>query len=217
MQIPEHKINELQMLKTGTTTIALKFKHGVIIASDRQATTYYKSGKIKKIFMLTKEESLVGVSIAGSASDAVNVVNLMRVELKSYKLENNHQASVKTATSLLSLVLYSGYRNYQPYLVQFIIGGVDDSGSHVYSMDMIGSITEEKYASSGSGSLFALSKLEDSWKMDMTLEEAKSLAVRSIKLAMNRDLYTGLGINLAIITKDGVQWEEVDIPTILEI
>ena len=139
MQKPEQQSEELQKLKTGTTTLALKFKDGVIIASDRQATTYYKAGKVQKTFMLTKDESLVGVSIAGSAGDAVSLVDLMRSELKLYRFENGHQASVKTATSLLSVIMYNGYRRYQPYFVQFIVGGVDESGNHIYSMDMIGS------------------------------------------------------------------------------
>ena len=216
MQKPEQQAEELQKLKTGTTTLALKFKDGVIIASDRQATTYYKAGKVQKTFMLTKEESLVGVSIAGSAGDAVSLVDLMRSELKLYKFENGHQASVKTATSLLSVIMYNGYRRYQPYFVQFLVGGVDHTGGHVYSMDMIGSITDENYASTGSGSLFALSKLEDGWKPDMTKEEAKALAIRAIKLAANRDLYTGYGVDVLIITKDGSEREGVDFPVVLE-
>ena len=218
MQKPEQQYNadELQKLKTGTTTLALKFKDGVILASDRQATTYYKAGKVKKLFMLTKDESLVGVSISGSAGDAVSLVDLMRSELKLYKFENGHQASVKTATSLLSVIMYNGYRRYQPYFVGFIVAGVDSKGTHVYSMDMIGSITDEDYAASGSGSLFALSKLEDGWTKDMTKEDAKALAIKAIKLAANRDLYTGYGVDLMVVTKDGVEKDGIDFPRILD-
>jgi proteasome beta subunit len=216
MQNPQHQVEELQKLKTGTTTLALKFKDGVILASDRQATTYYRAGKVQKIFMLTKEESLVGVSIAGSAGDALSLVDLMRSELKLYKFENNHQASVKTATSLLSVIMYNGYRRYQPYFVGFLVAGVDNTGSHIYSMDMIGSTTDEDYASTGSGSLFALSKLEDGFKKDLSKEEAKALAIKAIKLAANRDLYTGYGVDLLIITKDGTERDGIDFPRILD-
>ena len=215
MQKPEQQALELQKLKTGTTTLVLKFKEGFIIASDRQATTFYKAGTVQKIFMLTKEESFVGVSIAGSAGDAVSLVNVLRSELKLYKFESGHQASVKTVTSLLSAIMYNGYRQYQPYFTQFLVGGVDHSGIHVYNLDMIGSITEEKYASTGSGSLFALSKLEDGWKEDLSREEAKKLAIRAIKLAANRDLYTGYGIDIVLITKEGVEREGVDFPKVL--
>jgi proteasome beta subunit len=96
------------------------------------------------------------------------------------------------------------------------VAGVDHTGSHVYSMDMIGSTTDENYASSGSGSLFALSKLEDAWKQDMPKEEAKALAIRAIKLAAARDLYTGYGVDLLIITKDGVEKAGVDFPQVLD-
>ena len=217
MQEPEKQVQELQKLKTGTTTLALKFKEGIVIASDRQGTTYYKAGTVQKIFMLTKEESLMGVSIAGSAGDAVSLVNVLRSELKLYRFETGHQASVKTATSLLSAIMYNSYRQYQPYFIQFLVAGVDHTGSYVYSMDMIGSITEEKYASAGSGSFFALSKLEDEWKDDMSREEAKELAIRAIKLAANRDLYTGYGIDIVLLTKDGVEREGIDFPKVLDL
>ena len=207
MQNLEQQEIELYQLKTGTTTLALKFKDGVIIASDQQVTTYYKAGKIKKIFMITNVENFIGVSIAGSASDAVNLIDVLRSELKLYRFENGFQASVKTATSLLSTILYTSFRRFQPYLVHFLIGGVDTTGSHIFSIDMIGSITDDWYASTGSGSIFALSKLEDSWKVDMSREQATSLAIQAIKLAANRDLYTGYGIDLVIITKDGPVWE----------
>lgn len=216
MQTLTQQTNELQKVKTGTTTLAMKFKDGIILASDRQATTYYKAGSVQKIFMLTKDENFIGVSIAGSAGEAISLVDVMRSELKLYKFENDYQASVKTATSLLSVILYNGYRRYQPYFVQFLVGGIDKTGSHVFSMDMIGSITDENYASTGSGSLFALSKLEDGWKVDMSKEEAKTLASRAIKLSANRDLYTGYGIDLLILTKEGSEREGIDFPSILE-
>jgi len=216
MQTLTHPLKELQKTKTGTTTLAMKYKDGIILASDRQATTYYKAGKVQKIFMLTKDESFIGVSIAGSAGEAMSLVDVMKSELKLYKFENGYQASVKTAASLLSVILYNGYRRYQPYLVQFLVGGIDSAGSHVFSMDMIGSKIDENYASTGSGSLFALSKLEDGWKVDMSKEEAKTLAVRAIKLSANRDLYTGYGIDLLVLTKDGSERESIDFPTILE-
>lgn len=212
----EQADTEFKKLKTGTTTFALKFEDGVIFASDRQATTYFKASSIQKIFMLTKTENLVGISIAGSTGDAMNLVDLMKSELQIYKLENGYQASVKTATSLLSTIMYNGYRNYQPYYVQFLIGGIDKEGGHIYSMDMIGSASEENYASTGSGSLFALSKLEDAWKEGLTKEEAKSLAIRAIKLAVNRDLYTGYGVDILIITKNLVNRERIDFPRVID-
>lgn len=216
MEKAKNYMNEVYREKTGTTTLALKFKEGVILASDRQATTYYKTSKIQKIFMLTKEENLIGISIAGSAGDAINLVDLMRSELQFYRFENGYQPSVKTTSSLLSSIMYNNYRRYQPYYVQFIIGGIDKDGSHIFNMDMIGSMSEENFVSTGSGSLLALSKLEDAWKDDLTRDDGKSLAIRAIKIAATRDLYTGYGIDLLIITKDGVERDRIEFPKILD-
>ena len=61
----------------------------------------------------------------------------------------------------------------------------------------------------GSGSLFALSKLEDSWKEGLTKEEAEKLAKQALKLAISRDLYTGDGMDFYIISKDGLEHKVV--------
>ena len=213
----EQKQEELQLLKTGTTCLALKFDGGVIMASDKRATTYYRAGKVQKLHMLTKEESLIGFAIAGMAADGMSLADLMRSELKLYKFENGYQASVKSAISLLSVIMYNGYRRYQPYYMSPIVAGVDNTGSHVYALDMAGNASSDDYAVIGSGSLFALSKIEDSWKKDMKKDEAKALAIRAIKLAANRDLYSGDGVNVMVITKDGVEEESIDFPRIIDL
>jgi len=210
--------NEIEMLKTGTTCLALRFDGGVLIAADKRMSAGYRVGKAKKIYMLTKdkEDNLMGLAISGLVSDAMSLVDLMRSELKLYKFENGLPASTKVAATLLGVICHSGYRRYQPYWTQLIVAGQDNNGGAVYSVDPSGAVTKDDYVVIGSGSLFALSKIEDGWKEGIAKEEAKKLAIRAIKLAASRDLYSGDGIMLKIITKDGVETEDIDFTPLIE-
>jgi proteasome beta subunit len=98
--------------------------------------------------------------------------------------------------------ILSGSRFY-PYWVQLVIGGYDRLGAHVFSLDAAGGNLPDKFVSSGSGSPFVYGVLEDHYKDGLTVDEGADLAVRAITASMKRDSYSGEGIDVAIITKDG--------------
>lgn len=214
-------MKDIEMLKSGTTCLALRFDGGVIIAADKRMSAGFRVGKAKKIHMLTKDkgDNLMGLAISGLVSDAMSLVDVMRSELKLYKFENGYPASTKVAATLLGVILHSGYRRYQPYWTQLIVAGYDifgDGKGSVFSVDPSGAVSKDDYVVIGSGSLFALSKIEDVWKEGLSKENAKSLAIRAIKLAASRDLYSGDGITLKVITKDGVETEDIDFTPLIQ-
>ena len=89
-------------------------------------------------------------------------------------------------------------------IVQPILGGVDEDGPHIYSIDPLGGTTEEEYTVTGSGSQYALGVLEQEYTEELSIEEAKTIAARAIKSAVERDLASGNGINVAVVTDEGV-------------
>ena len=58
--------------------------------------------------------------------------------------------SVKAAATLLSNILFS--QRYYPLIVQVILGGVDEKGARLFSLDPLGSSIEDKIIATGSGS-----------------------------------------------------------------
>jgi len=90
-------------------------------------------------------------------------------------------------------------------IVSPILGGVDSEGSHIYSIDALGGTTEEDYTVTGSGSQFALGVLEQQYEEGLSIEEAKTIATNAIQTAVERDLASGNGINIAVVTEDGVE------------
>ena len=92
-----------------------------------------------------------------------------------------------------------------------IMGGVDKNGSHIFSIDPVGGMEEEKYTSTGSGSPMAYGVLEDGFREEMLKDEAVRLAVRSIRSARERDIFSG-GKDIVVITidKNGVEFVNKD-------
>ncbi|UCG02315.1 MAG: proteasome subunit beta [Candidatus Heimdallarchaeota archaeon] len=197
-------------LLTGTTGLALKYADGMIMVADRRASagTFVASKRAKKVHKLNE---YTGMGIAGLVSDAQTLIDIMKSELRLYELENGFHPSVKVASSLLATIIHGGFRRYQPWWVQLLVGGVDRRGAHVYVLDPSGSLSEEDYIAIGSGTLLAMGVLEASWKPDLTKAKAKEIAINALKMAIGRDIATGNGIDgLIFSTKDEVA-EEIHI------
>lgn len=187
-------------VETGTTTLGLVCKDGVVLAADRRATagTLIAHKRTKKVYKL--DENL-GLTTAGLVGDLQVLARYITAEVELYKLKRGSSMPVEACATLTANIL-SGSR-YFPYWVQLVIGGIDRAGGHVYSLDAAGGSLPDKFVSSGSGSPYVYGVLEDHWKDDMTSEEGTNLAIRAVTSAMKRDAVSGEGIDVAVITKDG--------------
>ena len=87
--------------------------------------------------------------------------------------------------------------------LQISHGGYDNEGPALFNIDMFGSVEKKSYVTTGSGSPVAYGTLEEEYRDDLTVEEAKTIALRAVKAAITRNIGTGDGINVAIINKDG--------------
>ncbi len=200
----EHSRRLKQMINVykGTTTVGLRYTEGVVLATDRRVTSGYfiahrRGKKILKI------DDHVAVTIAGAVGDAQKVVDELRAEARLYKFNTGRPIRIRTLASLASVLLFSA-RPYV-YIVQMIVGGVDDIGSALYTIDWFGTVTEEKYIATGSGTPIALGILESEYKPDMSTDSAVKLAVKAVNAAMKVDPGSGEGIDVAIVDKEGVR------------
>jgi proteasome beta subunit len=187
-------------LKTGTTTVGIIAKDAVVIAAEMKSTIGYMidSKVARKIYKL---DDYIGMTIAGSVSDALALVRLLKAQFKLYKLERG-SITIKAAANLLSNIMHGN--KYFPYLNQLILGGFDKK-PRLYSFDPLGGFdVKDKFYSTGSGSPFAYGVLENKFKENMTKEDAATLAISAIKAAIERDIGSGgKGFSVAIIDKDG--------------
>lgn len=185
----------------GTTTVGLVCKDGLVMASERRATmgNFVASRRAKKIYKISDK---VGLTTAGSVGDAQFLTRLMKVETYLYNIRKEQEPTVKSIATMVSNLLNS--TRYFPYLVQLIIGGVDENGPTVFSLDPVGgAIEEEDIVATGSGSMTAYGVLEDRYAADLTVEQGVELVIRAVTSAMKRDSASGDGIDVVKITKDG--------------
>lgn len=192
-----------EIRKTGTTTVGMICRDGVVLAAEKKSTLGYliASKESEKILPL---EDHIAMTIAGASGDAQTLARYMRAELKIFAIQNGRKISVKGAAALLSNILQGS--KYFPYYVQLIIAGFDTK-PQVFSLDAIGSVEEEKrFFATGSGSPMALGVLEDGYRDGASTEEGSRLALRAIRSAIERDIGSGgKAIDVAVIAKDGVK------------
>jgi proteasome beta subunit len=191
-----------QILKTGTTTIGIKYKDGVIIATESQATagTFVASTRAQKLF---KINNMSAATMSGGVADCQFVVNQIQALSNIREIETGKIPSVKYIANLVKSIIYSG-RGY--YLALMIIGGYSEENKQgeLYGIDFIGTLFEEdKFLSYGSGSPYALGVIEADWKPDLTEKQAIDLVKRALKSATTRDSGSGYDYQIVKITKDG--------------
>lgn len=193
------ELNNEKAVQTGTTTVGLVCKDGVILASDRRATMGYliASKDIDKVYQIDEH---IAMTIAGGVGDAQTLVRWMQAELKLYKLRHEKKISVESAATLLANIL-TQYKFY-PFYVQLLLGGVDEK-PRVFSIDMLGGITEEKFTSTGSGSPIAYGVLEEMYIENGAIEDNLKVAAKAVYSAMKRDAASGERVDVTIINKDG--------------
>ena len=198
-------------MKTGTTTVGIDAGDAVVLATDMRASmgNMVSSKDVQKVEQIHPTGAL---TIAGSVSAAQSLIETLKAESNLFEVRRSKEMSMQALSTLTGNLLRSGAF----FIVSPILGGVDDTGSHVYSIDALGGTTEEEYAVSGSGSQFALGVLEQEFEADMGVEAAKDVAAKCIKSAMERDTASGNGINIAVVTEDGVDvTKEKDIDNLL--
>ncbi|MCH8329290.1 MAG: proteasome subunit beta [Nanoarchaeota archaeon] len=200
-------VGDNELMKTGTTTLALLCKDGIVLAADKRATSGYLIAhkKFDKILNITDN---IAVTVAGTVSDVQLLAKYIKAELKLKDIRTDRESTVKEAANLLSMMVYNNIRKMSmiPGISHFIIGGKDGEGFHIYDLAPDGSIAEiDDYNTSGSGSVMVYGVLETLFKKGMSVEEGIKLAVKSINAAIQRDIASGNGINIVTITKDGVK------------
>lgn len=188
-----------------TTIVGIRSKDGVVLASDRRASKgFFIGSKITQ--KISKVDDTLAMAIAGQLSDAEYMIKMAKAERKLVELRRGYPLSARESARLIANLAYSGLKSYTPYFVELLVAGVDANGSHVYSADMSGAITEEDFASSGSGSPIAYGVLESGYVQNITLDEAKTLAAKAVAAAIERDPGSGNGVDVleipALIAKE---------------
>lgn len=184
--------------KTGTTIAGCIFKGGVVLGADTRAT----SGSIvcdkncEKIHFISKSIWCCG---AGTSADTENTTAVVASKLELMRLVTGHEPRVVSAMTRLKQYLFQ----YQGHVsAALVLGGVDVTGSYLYTVHPHGSVDQLPYATMGSGSLCAMAVFEEGYRDDLTEAEAVELVNQAIQSGIYNDLGSGGNVDICVISQE---------------
>jgi proteasome endopeptidase complex, archaeal, beta subunit len=193
--------DESAVNETGTTTIGIATTDSAIIATDKRASLGGRFVSNKNVQKVEQIHPTAALTLVGSVGGAQSFVRTLRAEVNLYEARRSEDMSMEALSTLAGNFARGG-----PFFaIRPILGGVDDEGSHVYSIDPAGGVMEDDYTVTGSGMTVAYGTLEDRYEEEMSLEESREVAVAGVTAAAERDAASGNGIYIAEITADGVE------------
>ncbi|PSP60545.1 proteasome endopeptidase complex, archaeal, beta subunit [Halobacteriales archaeon QH_8_67_36] len=197
--------------KTGTTTVGITTSEGVVIATDMRASLGGRFVSNKNVQKVEQIHPTAALTLVGSVGGAQSFIRSLRAEVNLYGARRGEDMSMQALSTLAGNFARGG-----PFFaINPILGGVDDDGHHVYSIDPAGGVMQDEYTVTGSGLTVAYGTLEDRYEDDMTNEEATEVAAAAINAAAERDTGSGNGIYLADVTSEGVDINGYDFDELL--
>nr|WP_202614574.1 archaeal proteasome endopeptidase complex subunit beta [Halostella litorea] len=186
--------------KTGTTTVGLVTADGVVIATDMRASLGGRFVSNKNVQKVEQIHDTAALTLVGSVGGAQSFIKSLRAEANLYEARRGESMSINALATLAGNFARGG-----PFFaINPILGGVDEEGHHVYSIDPAGGVMADDYTVTGSGMQLAYGVLEQEYEEGLSNEEAKTVAARAVKSAAERDTGSGNGVFLAEITDEGV-------------
>ncbi|PVV03197.1 hypothetical protein BB560_002338 [Smittium megazygosporum] len=183
--------DSLIKLVHGTTTLAFKFKDGIIVATDSRATAgnVIASQTVKKVIEINPY--LLG-TMAGGAADCSYWERELGRRCRLHELANKERISVAAASKLLANI-----------------------GPGLYYVDSDGTRVQGDLFSVGSGSTFAYGILDSGYDVNMETVDAIELGRRAIFHATHRDAFSGGYVRLYHIKPEG--WEFIGLEDVGEL
>jgi proteasome beta subunit len=191
----------------GATAVGISFNNGVLLASERRVSfgNFVVNKNTKKTFVITEN---VGAACAGMVADMNVLARQVAALSKIRKFEIRRDLPTNSVAKLMSVIMFE--RRYFPLLTQVVVGGYDTK-PQIYTLDPLGSLLPDEYAAVGSGAEMALGVLDAQYNSKMNEEDARNLAIKSIKSSIQRDASSGDGIDILIINNKGKNEESIKV------
>ncbi len=168
-----------EAVKKGSTVVSMIYKDGVLFASRTKASKLVRSSE-----KLYKIDHFIGAGSAGFVGDSRILVDIARLKAQQHRLLYEEKPSVISIAKYLAdrIQSYTQYAGVRPYGVSFLIGGIDETGKHIYQTDPSGILLECLARAIGKEEDKGNEILEKEWKENLSLKDAISLSLKILKL-----------------------------------
>ncbi|QDS67454.1 hypothetical protein FKW77_000624 [Venturia effusa] len=215
----------------GGSTLGISGADFTIMAGDTRSTSGYSinSRMVPKLFLIggdgpSHKGARIVLSVVGFAADGDALKEQLDTIVKLYKYQHGKPMSVTACAQRLSHILYG--KRFFPYYVTAILGGLDEDGKGaLFSYDPVGSYEREQCRAAGAAASLIMPFLDNQVNFknqyvpgsgtghDLQAKEAKPLPMKDVEelvmdafsSAVERHIEVGDGLQVMIITKDGVE------------
>ena len=198
----------IETVKRGTIALGIKTKYGIIFAADERPRKLQIIEDPQKLFKIDQH---IGVAASGYIPDARSQVDEARFFSQSSKLVYDEPVNVETVAKHIAdkCQQYTQYAGARPIGVALIIGGIDQNDNTLFLTDPSGTYIPYNAVAIGANSDKATEFLTKNYKIDMTLEQSKILAIAAINI-VNDDIDGAKHITISQIKSDTKKFEIVD-------
>jgi len=183
----------IEAIKLGSTAVGIQTAEGVILAVEKRLTSpLLLPSSVEKILEI---DSHMGAAMSGLTADARTLIEHARVETLNHRFTYNEPLSVESTTqSICDLALRFGEDREtddamsRPFGVALLIAGVDEHGASLFHTDPSGTFIQYFAKAIGAGSEGAQNTLQDKYSKSMTLKEAETLALQTLKQVMEETI-----------------------------
>lgn len=190
-----------EAVKRGTPAVGIRFDKGVVVlVNKRIPSSLIEAVSIEKIF---KVDHHVVCATSGLVADARVLVDRARVDAQQERITYGDRIPIPALVKRIGdfKQAYAQAGGVRPFGTSLIVGGVDDSGPHLYETDPSGATLGITAAAVGAGRTNATEVLEDGWEKDIKQDDAVQLGLRALMAAMEGDVKAET-VECAIVTHD---------------
>lgn len=180
----------LRPIVTGATVIAMKCKDGVVMAADTLAS-YGSQARYKDICRMKTVGKYTLLGASGEFSDFQHLGDLLdEYDNEEFGHEDGCSMGPHEYSSYIGRVMYNRRSKMNPLYNQFLIcGKKKNEPAKLTFVDHQGTAFEEDFMATGFGNHLAMPILRNEWKPDITLQEAKDLISKCMKICFYRDCH----------------------------
>ncbi|GAA6013583.1 hypothetical protein JCM11491_002715 [Sporobolomyces phaffii] len=180
---------------TGTTIVGCLYDNGIVLGADTRATEgpIVADKNCEKIHFISEHIRCCG---AGTAADTEFTTNMISSNITLHQLSTGRPPLVATAMTMLKQYLFQ----YQGQVgAALVLGGIDPTGPHLYTVAPHGSTDKLPYVTMGSGSLAAMATFESKWVPNLSRQDAIDLVCEAIEAGIWNDLGSGSNVDVCVI------------------
>eukprot|EP00917_Polyrhabdina_sp_WS-2016_P024723 GHVP01053421.1.p1 GENE.GHVP01053421.1~~GHVP01053421.1.p1 ORF type:complete len:233 (+),score=30.05 GHVP01053421.1:414-1112(+) len=212
---PEGRLYQVEYasesIKLGTTVIGISCRDGIVMVAENRVISPLVVGKsLNKVFEIDKE---IGLSVSGLIGDGHLIIKYAREVSQMHRFKYNESINpimlIQYISDLFMRFGESGSDDSdekriisRPFGVSMLLSGFHNNVFSMFYLDPSGSFLKYKYKAIGVSSEIAENFLKDKWNENLSIDEAKDLAINTLKCVME-DKENINNIQISITDKDG--------------